>query len=49
MEMSGQLHASVVVSPGKSSGTNLVGGCVGPIAYLDLLEKKKKSVTVVRI
>ena len=41
MEVSGQLHASAVVSPGKSSGTHWVGGCVSPVAYLEILEKKK--------
>jgi hypothetical protein len=41
MEMSGQLHASAVLFPGKRSGTHWLGGCVGPIAYLDILEKKK--------
>jgi hypothetical protein len=41
MEVSGQLHASNVVSPGKSPGTHGVGGCVGPVAYLDIMEKKK--------
>lgn len=42
MEVNGQLHGSIVLSSGKSSGTNWVGGCVGPIAYLVVLERKKK-------
>jgi hypothetical protein len=38
MEMSGQLHATAVLSPGNEFGTHSVGGWVDPKADLELLE-----------
>jgi hypothetical protein len=38
MEVSGQLHDQ---SPGKSTGSDWIGGWVGPIVGLDVLETRK--------
>ena len=38
--MSGELQAPAALSPGKDPGTHCTGGCVGPRAGLDGLEKR---------
>jgi hypothetical protein len=43
MEVSGQLHAAAVLPPGKDPpGTHWIGGCVDPIAGLNVLGTRKK-------
>jgi hypothetical protein len=37
--VSGQLHASAALPPGKSPGTHFIGGWVDPRAGLDDMEK----------
>jgi hypothetical protein len=40
--MSGKLHAPVALAPGKlSTGTQWIGGSVGPGAGMDTVEKRK--------
>jgi hypothetical protein len=40
--MSGQFHAPVAFTPGeRAPGTHCIGGCVGPRAGLDNVEKRK--------
>jgi hypothetical protein len=42
MEVSGQLHTSVVLPPGKRApGTHCLEGCVGPRIGLETVEKRK--------
>jgi hypothetical protein len=42
MGVSGQLHAPAALPPGKEPPrTHWIGGCVGPRAYLDDVEKIK--------
>jgi hypothetical protein len=42
MEVKGQLHAPNTLPPGdKGPGTHWIGDCVGPIASLAVLEKRK--------
>jgi hypothetical protein len=41
MEVSGLLHASAALCPGKKPLAPWIGGWVGPRASLDVLEKRK--------
>jgi hypothetical protein len=42
MEVSGQLHAPVALTPGeKAPGTHWIGGWVSPRAVLDAVVKRK--------
>jgi hypothetical protein len=43
MEVSGQLHASAALPPGKATGTHWIGGWVGPRAGLDAVVGLNKS------
>jgi hypothetical protein len=38
MEVSGQLHASAALPPGKDASTHWMEGWVGPRASLDVIE-----------
>jgi hypothetical protein len=41
MEINGQLHAPAALPPLKAPGTHWIGGCVGPRAGFDAVEKEK--------
>jgi hypothetical protein len=43
MEVSGQLHLSAGLYPGKNSGTQLIRGWAGSRTGLDALENRKNS------
>jgi hypothetical protein len=43
MELSGQLHAPTISTPGNNPGTHLIGGGLGPRAGLDCLEENNHS------
>jgi hypothetical protein len=40
MELSSQLHTLVTLPTGNNPGTHQIGGCVGPTAGPDILEKR---------
>jgi hypothetical protein len=41
MEMGSQLYAPVALFPEKKTGVHRIGGWVGPMTDLNLLERKK--------
>jgi len=43
MEVNGQNHALAALPPGNNTSTHRIGGCEGPRARLDVLEKKTIS------
>jgi hypothetical protein len=41
MEVSSHLHAPAALPVGIGPGTHCIGGWVGPVARLDVIEKRK--------
>jgi hypothetical protein len=46
MEVSGQLHAVVALSPGKNPSAHAIGAWVGRSAGVDVLGKKRMNTEV---
>jgi len=46
MEVSGQLHATAALPPGKQPRTHRTEGWVGPRPGLDAVTKRKKSLSL---